>query len=355
MKKVIMILVLCFFAISIYCYTMGQYVKTFYDPSRNRNILTWIYYPISESNPQEIFPYIIFGHGWNGDCTYYTSYTMAMINKGWIIAYPRTEEGIFSYNPPNLAQDMAFLKNAVLAENLLSTSPIFGKVQDLAVVGGYSMGGACAVAAATMNTTFASLVTMAAAPITLLNLYPSAINLAYSVTIPSVTFSGSTDVIAPPNANQVPIYNNLASEYKSYVSLTGQGHDSFYNNSLIYDVLDPWLNFVRTGSGYYIDTYEELLVAYPASALTYQISDNLLIIPAVPMEVSIEKQGGNLVISWDRIMEAHGYKVLASDSPVSEFYEVTIQGSFTTSARINWTAPIPEGNWKFYEIKSFRQ
>jgi len=217
------------------------------------------------------------------------------------------------------------------------------------------MGGACAVAAATMNTTFASLVTMAAAPITVLNLYPSAINMALSVTIPSVTFSGSADVIASPNANQLPIYNNLASDYKSFVSLTGQGHDSFYNNSLIYEVLDPWLNYVRTGSGYYIDTYETLLASYPASSLTYMISDNLIIIPGIPENFSIEINNSSLTLSWDMVMEAHGYKVFASDYAESGFADISSTGTFAPGDRISWSASAPANNHMFYKVTSYRE
>jgi hypothetical protein len=355
MKKAILFVMLIFMWLSASAYTMGQYAKTFTDPTRNnRQILTWIYYPIDEANPGSVYPYYIFGHGWNGNCTYYTTFTMAMVNLGWIVAYPRTEEGMFSYNTQSLALDMAFLKGAVYNESLLTASPIFGKVDTLAIVGGYSMGGACAVAAANFNPDFASLVTLAAAPATLLNLYPSAITMAVSVTRPSVTFSGSADTVAPPNTNQIPIFNNLASEYKSFVSFNGQVHDSFYNNPLIPVILAPWFSYIKTGSVYYIDEFESVLDYY-GSSLTYNIVDNLVITLDSPANIFLELSAGFVTISWDRILEAHGYEVYQSDNPYAGYVEVTQQGSMMSGERIVWTYQLPIGNSKFYMVKAIRQ
>lgn len=354
MKKCVWILLFTISILSLSAYTVGQYAKTFIDPDRNnRQILTWIYYPIDVENPLQTYPYIVYGHGWNGDCTYYTTLTNAVVNLGWIIAYPRTEEGMFSYNTENLALDMAFLKEAIYLEAINTASPIYNKVDTLAVVGGYSMGGACAVAAATMEPSFASLVTLAAAPVTLLNLYPETITMAAEVTAPSITFSGSADTVAPPNTNQLPIYNNLASDYKSFVSFTGQVHDSFYNNPMIPVILNPWFNYLKTGSVYYIDQFEAVLDSYDGS-LTYQIVNNLVIELDAPENIEITTENGTLVISWDSILEAHGYAVFASENPDFGFADITSLGIFTTGNRVRWTlAPVPNGH-NFYYIKTLR-
>lgn len=355
MKKLIVLVLLCLFAVSISAYTVGQYAKTFIDPNRNnRQILTWIYYPIDDSNPMDTYPYIVYGHGWNGNCTYYTTLTNAVVNLGWIIAYPRTEEGMFSYNTENLALDMAFLKEAVYLETIDFTSPIYNKVDTLAVVGGYSMGGACAVAAATMEPSFDSLITLAAAPQTLLNLYPETINMAADVTIPSITFSGSADTVAPPSTNQIPIYNNLASDYKSFVSFTGQVHDSFYNNPMIPVILNPWFSYLKTGSVYYIDVFEAVLDSYEGS-LTHEIVNNLVIELDSPDNIEITIENGSLTINWDIILEAHSYAVFVSENPNSGFLDITNQGVIILGERVSWTiASIPDGH-KFYYIKSLRE
>lgn len=355
MKKMLVVILLYLFILSLTAYTVGQYSKTFTDPARgNRPIETWIYYPIDAGNPQEIFPYIIYGHGWNGDCTYYSSVTNAVVNQGWIIAYPRTEEEIFGYDTEDLAMDMAFLKQAVYLETLDFTSPLYTKIDTLAIVGGYSMGGAYAVAAVTMEPTFASLVTLAAAPRTWLNLYPATISMATSVTIPSLTYSGSDDNTAPPDENQIPIYNNLASIYKSFVSFTNQGHISFYDNPLIYVILEPWLQFIKTNSGFYIDEFESVLASYPASTLTYQIVDNLIIIPSIPENVSVSTENDSLTVSWDNVLDAHGYFVYSSDNPHTGFTDVTNQGVFTNGSRISWNTTLTGAEQRYFYIKSYR-
>ncbi|MFO7659372.1 MAG: hypothetical protein R6V77_00495 [Candidatus Cloacimonadaceae bacterium] len=354
MKKFIMVCLFTILILSLSAYTVGQYAKTFTDPNRNnRQILTWIYFPIDADNPLESYPYIVYGHGWNGDCTYYTTLTNAIVNLGWIIAYPRTEEGMFSYNTTSLALDMAFLKEAVYLETMNFTSPLYNKIDTLSVVGGYSMGGACAVAAASMDSSFNSLVTLAAAPITILNLYPESINLALNITAPSLTFSGSADTVAPPNTNQIPIYNNLASDYKSFVSFTGQVHDSFYNNPMIPVILNPWFSYLKTGSVYYIDVFEAFLDSYSGS-LTFQIEDNLIIILDAPENLSVIYESNTLSISWDGVLEAHSYRVFASNNPYNGFNDVTSQGTFSYGDRVSWILPSAMSGTGFYYIKSYR-
>ncbi len=354
MKKILCVLLLYLAALHILAYRIEQYDVTFYDASRNRNILTWIYYPVDDDNPLTSYPYFVFGHGWNGDCTYYGSITNGVVNQGWIIAYPRTEESMFGYNTTNFAQDLAFMKDAVFDETLDFTSPLYGKVSDLAIVGGYSMGGACAVGAASLQPSYASIVTMAAAPRTWLNLYPQAITLATGVTIPSLTYSGSSDNTAPPNDNQIPLYNNLASVYKSFVSLTGQGHISFYDNQTIYAVLAPWLSYIKTGSLYYLDQFEALLDSYPGSTLTYQIVNNLVIEVSPPQNVYINAESDGLILSWESNPEAHGYRVYRSYDPYVGFIDVTGEGSFSGGGGSGWSTPnTPYGQW-FYRIIAFR-
>jgi hypothetical protein len=62
-----------------------------------------------------------------------------------------------------------------------------------------------------------------------------------------------------------------------------------------------------------------------------------------------------LALSWDKVLEAHGYRVYASGHVDSGYMDITGQGVLITGERITWTAPVPEENWKFYLIKSYRQ
>lgn len=271
MKKfaIVGIFLLCF--LNITALSVGQYTNTFTDPARNnRQIQTQIFYPIDESNPDASYPYIIFGHGWITSYTFTQTLTDALVNLGWIVAYPRTEEGLFP-NHQEFALDLAFLKGAVYSENNNSTSVLFNITSPIAVVMGYSMGGGCAVIAASHDTTFASIVTFAAAETN-----PSAISAAFNINVPSVTFSGSSDTIAPPSSNQVPIYDNLSSLYKAYVSINGAGHLNLCSNGLLQIVLEPWLEYIKTGQMTYIIDFE-LALSENSTVLTYMIDNNLVV------------------------------------------------------------------------------
>lgn len=354
MKLCLCVILLCIMTSGLYSYMQGFYEKTFIDPNRNnRQILTWIYYPIDNENPAAVFPYYIFGHGWTGNCTYYTTFTNALTNLGFIIAYPRTEEGYF-VNTEALALDMVFLKEALYLETLNFSSPLYTKIDTLAIVGGYSMGGACAVAASYYEPDYASLITLAAAPRTWLNLYPSSINMALQVEASSITFSGSDDTVAPPSTNQIPIYNNLVSDYKSFISFTGQVHENFYNNPLIPSILEPWLAYIKTRSLYYLDAYESLLASFNSTQLTYSAVNNLQIILDTPENVLCNIDSNNISISWDRNYDAQGYQVYASDSPFTGFTDVTNTGTTTIGQRVVWNSYSPMETKRFYFIKAIR-
>ncbi len=272
MNRLLLIAVFMLIVIALSGYTTAQYTTTFIDSTRsNRQIQAVIYYPAEIIGSGETFSYIIFGHGWLMNYSYYTTLTDAMIDLGWIIVYPRTEESLFPSHS-EFALDLSFLCREVLKENENASSPLHGYLSDLSVVMGHSMGGGAAVLAAGMNNSFASLVTFAAAETSV-----SAIDGATDVSIPSITFSGSTDTIAPPAQNQIPIYNNLASDYKSYISLNGTGHLDLYNNALISMIIAPWFEYLKTSDYNHIQAFEDILQQNSA-ALNFQIQDNLVAI-----------------------------------------------------------------------------
>lgn len=271
MKKLILTASVILIAINTFAYTIGQYSKVFVDPARNRNINTVVFYPIDENNPGETFPYIVFGHGWLVNYTFTQTLTDNLVNLGWVVAHPRTEEGLFP-NHEAFALDLAFLRLAVYSENENTESVLFGKMDTLSVVMGYSMGGGCSVVASASDDTYDSVVTFAAAETNV-----SAIAAAASVVIPSVTFSGSSDTVAPPGSHQIPIYTNLASVYKSFVSITGAGHLNLFSNALIPLILEPWFNYLKTADTAYIDELEAVLAANP-TALTWQSVNNLPVV-----------------------------------------------------------------------------
>jgi hypothetical protein len=345
MRKSLLLFILLILILNLTAITVGTYTKTFVDPARsNRSVPTVIYYPIDSSNPNAIYPYIIFGHGWNSNYAASITLTNELVNLGWIVAYPRTEEGIFP-NTSQFSLDISFLQGAVYTENNYSPSVLYQKFTPLAISMGYSMGGACATVAASVNTNFASLITYCAAP----EIVSGAIDAAANVHVPSLTYSGSTDSVAPPSTNQVPLYNNLASSYKAFVSITGVGHISYYNNSLIPITIDPFLSYLKTGLYSNITAFETALANHPGS-LTYQIVNNL--VPSIPLNVQLSVMNNTLQLSWDIASNAGSYKVYASDFPNTGFTDISAQGSMVTDSKVHWTMN-GTGGRKFFRISAF--
>jgi hypothetical protein len=270
MRKTLIVIAILINIFDLSAYTIGQYTKTFFDASRTRNIQTVIFYPIDEANPDAVFPYIVFGHGWLVNYTFTQTLTDNLVNLGWIVANPRTEEGIFPSHE-QFALDLVYLRGAVLLENNVIDSPLYNAVDPHSIVMGYSMGGGCAILAAAADPGYNSVVTFAAAETDI-----SAIAAAANVTIPSITFSGSADTVAPPASHQIPIYNNLNSDYKCFVSINGAGHLNLFSNTLIPLILNPWFSYLKTGDNGFIDSFETVL-ADNSSNLTYQIGNNLVI------------------------------------------------------------------------------
>ncbi|MDZ4121301.1 MAG: FlgD immunoglobulin-like domain containing protein [Candidatus Cloacimonadaceae bacterium] len=269
--KVIITMWLILISTGLMAYEVAQYSKVFVDPLRNnRQINTVIYYPVAEDAMEEAFPYIIFGHGWIMNHSLYGTLTNNLVSMGMIMAYPRTEEGLFP-DHYEFALDISFLEGALFTENLNPDSPLFGIMEPLSIAMGHSMGGGAAVLAAAMDNGFDSLVTFAAAETSV-----SAISAAQNIFIPSITFSGSSDTITPPAQHQLPIYNNLASDYKCYISILGAGHLNLYNNSLIPQFLEPWLAYLRTGQISYIYAFEHVLDKNLAE-INYQVENNLVV------------------------------------------------------------------------------
>ena len=83
-------------------YFIGNYSKVFQDSTRsNRNVPTEIYYPsIYEGNNTQVafgqFPIIIFGHGFLMSFRAYQNLWEEFVPRGYIIAFPRTEEGLIN-------------------------------------------------------------------------------------------------------------------------------------------------------------------------------------------------------------------------------------------------------------------
>ncbi len=257
LRTLVVLAVILGAAVPLMSYTVAQLNRTYIDPGRdNRQISTQIYYPVDENQlrpgEREAFPLLVFGHGWLLPVSSYATLRDNLVSQGWILAFPTTEGSLF---PDHLdfALDLNFVAQSVLAENSQAGSELFGLVLQFAALAGHSMGGGAAVLAAA-DTQAHALVTLAAAETD-----PSAIAAAPQVTIPSLTLAGGSDSITPPAQHQTPIYDNLGSAYKSYISFNGVGHLNIYTNQLVFSVIRAWLAYALEGDIESLIDYFDLL------------------------------------------------------------------------------------------------
>ena len=336
MKTKLIFFCLVFICIAeLYSYGIQQVSITFIDPDRNnRQIPTQIFIPVENESQQregQDFPFIVFGHGWIQSYTTYQAIWEELVPSGWIMAFPTTEGSLFPSHQ-QFALDLAFLSFAIPQASENPSSPLFNLVKPTGVAMGHSMGGGASVLATSGNNNFAALASLAAA-----NTNPSAINAAVNVTIPSLTFSGSSDSIAPPSSHQIPIYNNLASIYKSFISLLGVSHTGINSNAIMFDLLGVWLEFINNNDFDFLVDFENLLESYhTAGGINYNIVNYY-----PPQNLNIEINEQLLILSWDKALGEASYIVEASVDLAAGFHDLSSgQGEFSEMGNtVYWTIP----------------
>jgi hypothetical protein len=268
MKTIFIAIVVLFTVSLVSAYDVLQYSDTFIDQSRNnREILTEIYYP-SGDNYEHTFPSLIFGHGWLLPYSNYQALAEELASNGYIVAFPRTEGGLFP-DHQEFALDISFIGMAIQLEGDDESSNLYGIVDQTSVAMGHSMGGGCSVLASSGNDFFAGLITFAAAETN-----PSAIEAAVSVTCPSLTFSADDDWITPPEDHQIPIYENLGSERKYYINILNEDHMGITSNGNIPDIIIPFIQYLSSGEHGYLVEFESTLDSLADSNVLEYESDN---------------------------------------------------------------------------------
>ncbi len=273
-------------------YEIGHTTITFEDTARgNRQIETELYYPANTAGDNVAiaagsFPYIIFGHGFVMSWDTYGNFVDTLIPKGYIIAFPSTE-GSMSPSHEEFGLDLRFLVNEVYGLNSDNLSLFYGAINTECAIMGHSMGGGSAFLAAQNNTDITTLITFAAA-----NTTPSSITAAQDVTIPVLVFSGEEDGVAPPADHQVPMYDSLASNCKTFISIIGGGHCNFANynvncsfgelttggsgsitreelHATLFSFLKPWLEYYLQNINIWDDFTDSLV---QSNKITYDLS-----------------------------------------------------------------------------------
>lgn len=104
------------------------------------------------------------------------------------------------------------------------------------------------------NYYFSGLITFAASETN-----PSAITASGGVTCPSLTFSVENDWIAPPENNQIPIYDSLASSLKYYINILNESHTGITSNADVILLTVLFIKYLSSGNQDYLMDFQLLL------------------------------------------------------------------------------------------------
>lgn len=239
--------------------------KTFRDSDRrNRRVNVRMYYPGGQT-ADATFPVVVLGHGFVMGSDAYRNIYNDLVPNGYIVAFVDTE-GSFFANHRAYAEDIAFVAEAMQAENNNSSSPVFGMVADKTALMGHSMGGGAATVAASL-VDVETLIVMAPALLRFDTLTP-----ATQVTMPSLVFSGSGDAVTPPDENHIPVYQNLGSDCKYFINILGGAHCYYANSNWACDFGE------RTSRGNITISrtqHQQIVSRYVNSWLDYQLKGDM--------------------------------------------------------------------------------
>ncbi len=224
----IFFLLICTFQIAAQ-YEIGHQSFSFSDPDRNnREVWGEVYYPSTTTGDNVPlasgqFPLIVFGHGFGMAWSEYSIWWETLVEDGYIIAFPRTENAIFPFpDHEAFALDLAFIVDSYMTQNANTNSDFYQHLSEENAIMGHSMGGGCSYLAAE-NANIKTIVTMAAA-----DTNPSAITAAANINIPVLTIAGAADCVVQEGGTPLDIYNGLTStSYKAYVEITDASHCQF--------------------------------------------------------------------------------------------------------------------------------
>ena len=247
-------------------YAVGHRQASFTDASRNNRAVTCeVYYPAQTAGDNVpaaagSFPLLVFGHGFVMDWSAYDIYWNNLGPAGYVMVFPTTETG-FSPSHTDFGKDLAFLVETMQQQTQLSTSPYYSLLDTTSAVMGHSMGGGSAFLAMPNNSNITALVAIAPAVTT-----PPYNGTTSPILTPALVFAGANDCVAPPAQHQLPLYDSLSGNCKSYISITGGNHCQFASNNFnctfgqltcspqatitasvqqntLFTLLLPWLNF----------------------------------------------------------------------------------------------------------------
>jgi hypothetical protein len=197
------------------------------DPERgNRKIKIEVYYPVDTPGRNAPFsrfvvgklPFICFGHGFLMSGKAYGNIWGSLVPEGYIFVFLKKERGLMPSHL-EMGKDLAFIVENFPKLSADSTSLFRNRIANSACLMGHSMGGGAAFLAASLTKSLKAVCAFAA-----YNTKPSAIETATRITAPALIVAGSNDCICPPKKHQIPMYNTLKSECKTFINIIGGSH-----------------------------------------------------------------------------------------------------------------------------------
>ena len=354
-------------------YEIGHRSHTFIDPSRNnRQIPTEVYYPAKTGGNNvpiappgdSPYPLVSFGHGYLMGWDSYENIWTALVPEGFVVALPRTETGLLP-DHLDLGLDLAFVINALRAEDSDPSSPYHAALDSSAAVMGHSMGGGASILAAASDSTMDAVANMAAAETN-----PSAILAAASVAVPVLMFSGTNDVVAPPDDHQIPIFNALASDAKIHASVIGASHCQFaeYNfacelgeiggpgpdisraeqHEIVNRLLLPWLRAVLFDDIDEWYVFEDSLAAETGISVDFNCPE---VPPRPPQGLTVSVEDAIATLNWMAVPWISAYRIYASDRAWLPFESWEFVSEIPES--LSWTGPVSSDE-KYFRITAYR-
>ena len=204
-------------------FALGELSRTYSDPDRaNRAVAVLIRFPAASAGASTplagcAFPRIAVGHGFTIPGNRYGYLATRVARLGYVMVFPRTEEGI--------ANHLSFALDLNFALRALSADPAFANVlADSSALIGHSMGGGAGFLAAALAPNHSALIGLAPAETN-----PSAITAAASITVPTLILTGSLDCVTPFAQHAQPLFAALATApaRRKQVDLVGGSHCQF--------------------------------------------------------------------------------------------------------------------------------
>ena len=216
---------------------IGHRTLTFYDSARNnRTVPAEVYYP-SNLNGDNVpvstgrFPLLVFAHGYQQVFSDYHDLWECLVPEGYIMVFPTTEGGL-TINIDEYAADLSFLLDSFLDETFNKGLFLKGHLNGTSAFMGHSTGGGACYLAQKSDPNTNTIVTLAAIGALYWPIYGSSpIDAAKGVTVTGLAMAGGEDCICPVKENQQAIYDNLASDTKALITITGGDHCGFSDSS----------------------------------------------------------------------------------------------------------------------------